>query len=1156
MSATQPPSSVDPWKSHKAKANSLSVLWNPIKRVPPGAGLGLGVGVHSEIRYISSPIHSLDGDSSQQFVFPVQSEESSGSTLDMDTASTNKPSAQATSSSPIRTAQHYSSLGVSPSASEKKRPYSHSLRKIFLHRKSNSMHGAASARYNHVDDYGNGTPAPTMSPAISAPWGLTVASFRPAPVAHHHQASTLASDGRIEVAPDLRQLRLEDTMLVSRESDRNGLLAQQRARDMPVPSFLSSPPRQQQQGQAFPLARSTSLGNPLTTATMDQNNVLAPTITTTSFTAAGRTPERPKRYEASTMCEKFVLPRPRLVAHSITPPTSPPTHLSPATTAARTLALRNHEPSNTTTTITTHNYAEQPEVARIGRRSALFVLEDQQRAASPALSVLSGTRVLQEGKKRDWEREEWAAARVKPGMKPGGPAGGGGGGGLRMRLSSATREADGKYAQARFAPMPVAYERVGGGEDVQQQLLLPSSSSLVMEGRKKSRSGSLGDLLAGPFMRRDRANVEDGTASDYSASRLVQPVRSIPSSQQQQDGQRYRRASEPSLLATPPATTTAAFTFLRQLTQSPRIKARQVQHARTFSSASGMERNQSFPTAFAISLDKPLPLPPPPELVEIDGGSRGGERTSRRVRYSVSSPDLRNLGLVDLPLVSSPGQGGSRDSALNLLSRSDVVDRLAHPVGEGDARVAGKRFLPPSPIYAEELSRSPTTRMTSEEDGGEEPFTPTRQAAWDQWHTSTIQLRSPESPLPERLPAETVAKLVERQAKSPRQKKPSMEEAVNRARIAKQLFGDLPSSPPPFPLPQPHSPDVEGYEHSHVGSTSPMMAANWQHDRLLHAAFTGNRSPTSPRRYNEANGSPQRTRLAPPTPGSTEASPMPGASFEDIERDLFFSRPRRLWGTPVALPSRNADDPIRLVSGAAAQNNVPHASRQSKDSAGSTSSPSTTRIVSTSDESSHDAHGNVEVATPNFSQNEGHHEKTRFPAISEEDRSDVSDSDDRLLRGDETQTFHDHRWMKKGFLPRDASSNTILNFHEIEARQPEGPHVATNIVDRLGKTSVLPDRNSVVPESGRLGESSDDDDSTGSLALISENGHNGFPAVPTMVPAVGQNDSAYSSVSDINSFVSARSTATIKAPVGYPVLARQDTDLTTMSYATAASKPL
>jgi hypothetical protein len=131
-----------------------------------------------------------------------------------------------------------------------------------------------------------------------------------------------------------------------------------------------------------------------------------------------------------------------------------------------------------------------------------------------------------------------------------------------------------------------------------------------------------------------------------------------------------------------------------------------------------------------------------------------------------------------------------------------------------------------------------------------------------------------------------------------------------------------------------------------------------------------------------------------------------------------------------------------------------------------------------------------------------------------------------------------------------------LNFHEIEARQPKESRLATNVKDGLGKTSIAPDRSSVVPESGRLDASSDDDDSTRSLALISQNGHKGFPAVPSMAPVLSQNDSAYSSVSDINSFVSARSTATVKAPAEHPVFSRQDTDLTTRSYATAASRPL
>ncbi|KAJ9122214.1 hypothetical protein QFC24_004444 [Naganishia onofrii] len=921
----------DPWKSHKAKASSLSVLWNPIKRVPLGTeGGGGGGGMQSGIRYISSPIHSLDADghgngNGTGFVFPVQvqADQLSGST--MDTASTPVRAAVNTNSKGNGTIM--SSPASSPSSVEKKRAYS--LRKIFLHRKSNSTHSPLSTTmstgFNNSD---NASPPPALSPSISAPWGLTVASFRPAPVPHHHhhygQASLDSSEPipQQQQQPDLRELRLEDTMLVSRESDSNGLLAQQRARDMPVPqeAFFSPPrPQQQQQQQAqqqqhrqgktTALTRSTSLGNPLTTTTTTTTTTRTISSTTTTTAAAGKTPERPKRYEASTLCEKFILPRPRLVAHSITPPTSPTFHLSappPFSPPQPQMQLQPQKQKQQQET-TTDSYAQQPEVARIGRRSALLVYEEEQRrqqraagAGSPALSVLSGTRVLQEGKERDWEREEWAAragaARASSLSAAAIGGGGGGAGRLRMRLASTTRdgdrERDTRYLQARFAPMPVAYERVQGGGHLEVQKREAEQEEEMVSpplgGRKKSRSGSLGDLLAGPFMRRDRGAVDtanEGTVSDHSGKRLLEPVRTSSSSQQHHHHrqQRPRRSSEPSLLATlpvaqPSSSSSSRFTFLRQLTQSPHSKAPQLHHARV----------ASLPMVMALNMDKPLP----PDPVETDSGSSsdagGGEkRRSRVVRYSASSPDLRSLGLVDLPPVLAPshGQMGSRNSALNLLSRSDVVDRLAHPLTDGHGTSSGRRF-PPSPIQVVADSAEETGTMAQEEGEGQGPFTPTRQAAWEQWHTSTIQLRSPDSPLPERLPAETVRKLAERQAKSPRQKKPSMEEAVNRARIAKQLFGDLPSSPtpPPPPLPVPHSPNVEGYQHSHVGSTSPTVATSWQHDRLLYAAFTGNHSPHSPRRYGEGSGSPQRTRLAPPTPGSTEASPMPGASFEDIER--------------------------------------------------------------------------------------------------------------------------------------------------------------------------------------------------------------------------------------------------------------------------------
>ncbi|KAJ9095760.1 hypothetical protein QFC19_007473 [Naganishia cerealis] len=309
------------------------------------------------------------------------------------------------------------------SSAEKKRQYS--LRRLFLHRKASSIS------------------------AISAPWGLTVASFRPAP---------LPSAGGS--TPDLRQLSLENTMLVSRESDSNGLLAQRRARDMPVP-----------------LHRSASLGYPTSSD--------VPAVT--------------KRYEASTMCEKFVLPRPRLVALTITPPSSPQGEAAAQSTS----------------------YTTQPEVARIGRRSALLVEEYERERGRDSPSVLSGFRVMRQGRERDSEREEWAEKTRAATMS----TAAGHGGGLRMRLPSATRETerdqDHKYLMARFAPQPVAYERVHGLDDTSRQNdnnddeVVPPPFPLSR--RKKGRSGSLGNLIAGPFMKKDRVATNSGTGTRSSA---------------------------------------------------------------------------------------------------------------------------------------------------------------------------------------------------------------------------------------------------------------------------------------------------------------------------------------------------------------------------------------------------------------------------------------------------------------------------------------------------------------------------------------------------------------------------------------------------------------------------------------------------------------
>ncbi|KAI5454065.1 hypothetical protein NCC49_005056 [Naganishia albida] len=981
-------------QTHKGRSSSLSSLWKPIKKDGQrndqgGKGHFRG---YSEIQHITAP---LPPGTAKGSAFPDQEE--------------SIPPAGTTYEEAAGHAAYNAAPAVSPSSSEKKRNQ-YSLRRIFLHRKTSSGHEPTRSA------------SEGLSPSISAPWGLTVASFRPAAVVD------TAAPQITESTPDFRQLNLENSILVSRESDSNGLLAQSRARDMPVPGI---PVPSASPFTGIRMERSKSLGQYMPVM---EHPASAPMAATLGY--------KSRRYDASTLCEKFVLPRPRLVALTITPPSSPP-----------------KQPSKESET----TYSSRPESHVIGRRASqlLDALVDDNRGPSPALS---GHRVLREGVQRDRERETWAAqARNSSGHA------------LRMRLPSVGKTAhqDRKYQLARFAPQPVAYEPVFG---------LDASSEKSRRVRKHERSESLGNDIVRPYTTQAAGETIDPTM-DFRSSGMDNGSAANP-------GQ--RRASESAS-----SRRTATATFLRYLSQTRRSRKPSKDLYRPMPIAveapdryvPARKSSLPAPASPSFELHRDKPLPPEPESNKRLSG----------LRHSVSTPDLRTTSEMALSpddeaagddIVRSPPQSPYRDSTLNLFSDSSVAGRLAHHLGADPSESIGSG-APSSPAPLENLEDASRQAF--------EPFTPTRQAAWDQWHR--MQPRSPSSPVPERLPLDTVLALASRQLTSPRQKRPSMEEAVNRARIANQLFGEPDHQSSSGSWPALRAVEGEAAQTPRNSRFDPSAIGSPNDDSQYVVR------PFSPR-------TPRTAQLLAGTPGSTEPSPMPGASFDDIERDLFFSRPRRLWGSPVVLPSRETGHSHAFGSNSSA------GPRQSKDSGGSMS----TGMVLTSDDASQDAQ-NLELATPNLSQNG--HNKSRFPAISEEDR------------------FSD-----KGHLPRDASNNTTLNFNQVETRQT-GDIQAD---EQPGFICRGTHRSSVSAEYGLL-ESPPE-------ALPTSNGrHSTYdpsstligssPPVYLTLPSFIRQESDISSDSYAASFATAQFSETVKGTSKVPDFFRQNTETTTMSYATA-----
>jgi hypothetical protein len=209
----------------------------------------------------------------------------------------------------------------------------------------------------------------------------------------------------------------------------------------------------------------------------------------------------------------------------------------------------------------------------------------------------------------------------------------------------------------------------------------------------------------------------------------------------------------------------------------------------------------------------------------------------------------------------------------------------------------------------------------------------------------------------------------------------------------------------------------------------------------------------------------------------------------------------------------------------------------------------------TSDEHSQDNHGQVEVTTPSLSQDS--YGRTRFSAISEEDRNSESGNSD-LLDLDDSRVTKGSEWQQRGNLSRDASGDTgkrtsrylpeepnlisfmivlVLHFDEVDTYRPV--EIRPNPED--GQANLL--RGSMVPESGRLDvmEGVDlkglGDDRIDDSAMASN-----WPA-----------DDA-SSESSAASFATAQSALTIRAAPKPPGFSRQNTDTTTMSWTTARAE--
>lgn len=130
----------------------------------------------------------------------------------------------------------------------------------------------------------------------------------------------------------------------------------------------------------------------------------------------------------------------------------------------------------------------------------------------------------------------------------------------------------------------------------------------------------------------------------------------------------------------------------------------------------------------------------------------------------------------------------------------------------------------------------------------------------------------------------------------------------------------------------------------------------------------------------------------------------------------------------------------------------------------------------------------------------------------------------------------------------------VLNFNAVNAHQPGEIQSS----EHPGSTSALRHRSSVIPESGHLESPNDERMArSGEDSIFCAEVTRLDPSAPVYLtlPSFIRHESNLSSNSFADSFATAQSTTTVKAPAKIPELPRQNTDATTMSYATASGEP-
>ena len=392
-------------RDSSGSATGVSGFWNSSKpRVSHTSSRKASIGMESHLQESSlgSREQSISaGDMNAGFTFPVRGPSRDKQTVNIQELV--KPTYNGTfldlNERERRGSPNHARSHTDPVASR-----SLFLARLFSNHKD-SPHPSSSflsaPRHSHLKSHGKSV-SMSASPSISAPYGVSIAAYRPVPT---HSTVARVTDSLSN--PDIQSLDPNTTVLLPagpshmqkqvEDLELRRLHANWAARNHGV----KTPSRDRQildlghtatiPGTLRPIA---AISNAQTErGELDQPVNWMRTGLSRSASQEAIQLLHPTRWETRNGCEQLVLPRPRLVAHSASPPATPE-----QVQRARAQSRREHGKKRANST--EHDFVL---IGDGGKEVAVDTYREN--AASPALS---GMRVMDEGAERERERQEWA----------------------------------------------------------------------------------------------------------------------------------------------------------------------------------------------------------------------------------------------------------------------------------------------------------------------------------------------------------------------------------------------------------------------------------------------------------------------------------------------------------------------------------------------------------------------------------------------------------------------------------------------------------------------------------------------------------------------------------------------------------------------------